>query len=192
MPLRRLESEIVRDSILAASGRLDHSIGGPPVPIKPLPDGMVVVEAQNLPAGMSPFRRSMYLLSRRNYQPTELSVFDQPLLATNCTRRTSAAVTLQSLTMLNGEFITGQADHFARRVIAIAGADESQRIALAFRLALTRLPTADEIDLAQGLLSRHRQRLLTQGASTADQASDRALSHLCHMLLNTNEFLYVP
>src|SRR5262249_7160598 len=144
MPLRRLESEIVRDSILAASGTLDLSIGGPPVPIKPLPDGMVVVET-NLPAETTPFRRSMYLLSRRNYQPTELGVFDQPLLATNCTRRTSAAVALQSLTMLNGEFITGQADHFAKRVISLAGADESRQIALAFQLALSRLPSAEEV-----------------------------------------------
>jgi hypothetical protein len=191
MPLRRLESEIVRDSILAASGTLDLSIGGPPVPIKPLPDGMVVVET-NLPAGTNPFRRSMYLLSRRNYQPTELSVFDQPLLATNCTRRTSAAVALQSLTMLNGEFITGQADHFARRVISLAGADESRQIALAFQQALSRLPSAEEVELARNLLSRHRERLLAQPETTADKAGEQALAHLCHMLLNTSEFLYVP
>jgi hypothetical protein len=192
MPLRRLESEIVRDSILVASGRLDRSIGGPPVPIKPLPDGMVVVETHNLSPGTSPFRRSLYLLSRRNYQPTELSVFDQPLLATNCTRRTSAAVALQSLTMLNGEFITGQADHFASRVISLAGADETRRIALAFQLALSRSPTADEADLARHLLARHRERLLAQPGTAAEQAGNQALSHLCQMLLNTSEFLYVP
>src|SRR5262249_35594024 len=161
------------------SGRLDPALGGPPVPIKPLPDGMVVVETQNLPPGTSPYRRSLYLLSRRNYQPTELSVFDQPLLATNCTRRTSAAVALQSVTMLNGEFITAQSDHFARRVVAIAGADESQQIALAFLLALARRPTADEIDLARNLLSRHHQRLQPQEGTTAEQARDQALSHLC-------------
>src|SRR5262249_25641310 len=67
MPLRRLESEIIRDAVLATSGKLDRQIGGPAIPIKPLPDGMVVVETQNLPAGATPFRRSLYLVSRRNY-----------------------------------------------------------------------------------------------------------------------------
>ena len=141
MPLRRLESEIIRDSVLAVSGSLDRRLAGPPVPIKPMPDGMVVVESQNLPAAASPFRRSLYLVSRRNYQPTELSVFDQPLVATNCTRRTSAAVALQSLTMLNGQFVTTQAEAFAKHVVAAAGPDECRRIELAFQRALTRNPT---------------------------------------------------
>jgi hypothetical protein len=191
MPLRRLESEIIRDSVLAVSGRLDQTIGGPPVPIKPLPDGMVVVETQNLPAGATPFRRSLYLVSRRNYQPTELSVFDQPLLATNCTRRTSAAVALQSLTMLNGEFVSGQAEQFSRRVLASA-TEEPQQIELAFKLVLARPPTPDEADLARGLLARQRERISAEPGTTADQARDRAVFHLCLMLLNTNEFLYVP
>ncbi len=192
MPLRRLESEIIRDDVLAISGRLDARIGGPPVPIKPLPDGMVIVETQNLPVGASPDRRSLYLLSRRNYQPTELGVFDQPVVATNCTRRTSAAVALQSLTMLNGAFVTEQAEHFAKRVIALSGSDEAKRIDMAFRLALARPPSAEEIDLSRGLLVRQRARLAGEAGATPEQAGDQALNHLCHMLFNTNEFLYVP
>ncbi|HTI51946.1 MAG TPA: DUF1553 domain-containing protein, partial [Planctomycetaceae bacterium] len=192
MPLRRLESEIIRDSVLAVSGKLDRTAGGPPVPVKPLADGMVVVETQNLPAGVNPFRRSLYLVSRRNYQPTELSVFDQPLVATNCTRRTSAAVALQSLTMLNGQFATEQSELFAARVIAAAGEKEDRRINLAFRLALSRSPTAEEIEISRSLLAKQRERALAQPDTTAPQAADRALFHLCHMLLNSNEFLYVP
>jgi hypothetical protein len=191
MPLRRLESEIIRDSVLTVSGGLDQSIGGPPVPIKPLPDGMVVVETQNLPGGANPFRRSLYLVSRRNYQPTELSVFDQPLLATNCTRRTSAAVALQSLTMLNGEFVAAQAENFSHRV-ATAATEEPQQIELAFKLALARPPTADENELSGGLLARQRERILAQPGVTAEQAQQQAVYHLCLMLFNTNEFLYVP
>jgi hypothetical protein len=192
MPLRRLESEAIRDAILAVSGKLDRRLGGPAVPIKPLPDGMVVVETQNLPPGANPFRRSLYLVSRRNYQPTELSVFDQPLLATNCTRRTSAAVALQSLTMLNGQFASEQAEAFAGRVIAAAGADESRRIELAFKIALGRLPMPEEIDLTRALMSKQRERLAAQPGASAEQAPDLAFVHVCHMLLNTNEFLYVP
>ena len=192
MPLRRLESEIIRDAALAVSGKLDRSMGGPPVPVKPLPDGMVIVETQNLPAGTTSFRRSLYLVSRRNYQPTELSVFDQPLIATNCVRRTSAAVALQSLTMLNGQFITEQAEHFAKRVIAAAGTDELKRIELAFKLALGRDPSHDELALSRLLLAKQFQRLLDQPGTTPAQADEQALVHVCHMLLNTNEFLYVP
>jgi cytochrome c553 len=192
MPLRRLESEIIRDSVLAVSGRLDRTTGGPPVPVKPLPDGMVVVETTNLPAGVNPFRRSLYLVSRRNYQPTVLSVFDQPLVATNCTRRTSAAVALQSLTMLNGQFVREQSEMFAARVLAGAGEEEDPRIDLAFRLALSRPPTAEEFTLSRGLLEKQRARAMAQPGATAARARDRALVHLCHMLFNSNEFLYVP
>ncbi|MBI3865951.1 MAG: DUF1553 domain-containing protein [Planctomycetia bacterium] len=192
MPLRRLESEIIRDSILAVSGKLDRATGGPAVPIKPLPDGMVVIETQNLPPGANPFRRSLYLVSRRNYQPTELSVFDQPLVATNCTRRTSAAVALQSLAMLNGTFATEQADQFAKRVIATAGGDELKRIDLAFKLALSRPPGSEELDKSRLLLARQFQRSLSQPNTKPAEADEQALAHLCHMLLNTNEFLYIP
>jgi hypothetical protein len=194
MPLRRLESEIIRDSVLAVSGSLDPTLAGPPVPIKPMPDGMVVVESPKQPTAANPFRRSLYLVSRRNYQPTELSVFDQPLVATNCTRRTSAAVALQSLTMLNGEFVTTQAEQFARRVIATAGPDDCRRIEVAFQLALTRSPSPDELELTRRLLDRQheRERVFAAPDVTPAQVDERALFHVCHMLLNTNEFLYVP
>ena len=194
MPLRRLESEIIRDSVLAVSGSLDRTLAGPPVPIKPMPDGMVVVESPKQPTAVNPFRRSLYLVSRRNYQPTELSVFDQPLVATNCTRRTTAAVALQSLTTLNGEFFTTQAEQFARRVIATAGPDDCRRIEVAFQLALTRSPSPDELELTRRLLDRQheRERAFAAPDKTPAQVDERALFHVCHMLLNTNEFLYVP
>jgi hypothetical protein len=192
MPLRRLESEIIRDCVLAVSGKLDRATGGPAVPIKPLPDGQVVIETQNLPAGANPFRRSLYLVSRRNYQPTELSVFDQPLVATNCTRRTSAAVALQSLTMLNGQFITEQADEFARRVLADAGSNDTKRIELAFKLALSRSPLPEEATVSRELLAKQLDRARQQPNTTPEQADLQAVAHLCHMLLNTNEFLYAP
>ena len=109
-------------------------------------------------------------------------------------RRTSAAVALQSLTMLNGQFITEQADHFARRVIAAAGADEMQRIDLAFKLALARTPTADESNWPQPPAAGQT---IPATASLSQERrptrpTNQALVHLCHMLLNTNEFLYVP
>ncbi len=192
MPLRRLESELVRDSILAVSGSLDRTQGGPPVPLKPNPDGSVEIDAAKLPTPTSPFRRSQYLFCRRNYQLTELNVFDQPLIAHNCTRRTGTAVVLQSLAMLNGPFVFAQAERFAERVKTSAEGDPEKRIELAFRLALCRPPRPDEITAGRELLAKQAARYQEQEKLTPEQAADAALTNLCQMLLNTNEFLFVP
>jgi hypothetical protein len=188
MRLRRLESEIVRDSLLAASGRLDATLGGEPVPLEVLPDGMVIIKRQGLPTPTSAFRRSLYLLGRRNYHPTLLDVFDQPLLPASCVTRKPAAVVTQSLTMLNDTFVRERADDFARHV---AAAPAAKRIELAFRIALGRPPKPQEAGWSGELLQKHAERYHTAGMPS-DQAEQKALTHLCHMLLNTSEFLYVP
>src|SRR5262249_13609302 len=138
MRLRRLESEVIRDSILATSGQLDRTMGGPPVPQEARPDGMVVVSAKGLAGPSAKFRRSVYLVARRKYPLSMLRVFDQPILATNCTRRDSSAVPLQSLAMLNDPFVLEQAEQFAGRVVQTAGDSRGRQIELAFRLALAR------------------------------------------------------
>ena len=187
----RLESEIVRDCILAVSDALDRSQYGPPIPLKPNPDGSVEINAAKLPTPTSQDRRSLYLFCRRNYQPTELSVFDQPNVAHNCTRRTSTAVVLQSLAMLNSPFVFAQAERFAERVKQVAGADQERRIETAFRFALCRSPNVDEVSGSRELLAKHVARYQEQQKLTPERAADLALQDLCQMLLNTNEFLYV-
>ncbi len=192
MPLRRLESEIVRDSILAVSDALDRSQYGPPIPLKSNPDGSVEINPAKLPTPTGQDRRSLYLLCRRNYQPTELSVFDQPNVAHNCTRRASTAVVLQSLAMLNSPFVFAHAERFAERVKQAAGTDQERRIETAFRFALCRSPNADEVSGSCELLAKHVPRYQEQQKLTPERAADAALQELCQMLLNTNEFLYVP
>ncbi len=189
MRLRRLESEAVRDAILAVSGRLDRTFGGPPVPIEPHPDGMVVVPAKGLPTPTSGERRSIYLFARRNYNLTLLNVFDQPVMATNCTRRVHSAVPLQSLTLLNDAVLLEQADHFAARVIAAADSP-GRRIETAFRLAFGREATATEVVAGTALLEKVRRHFAAEKLSPAE-TERRALARLCHMLLCANEFLYV-
>jgi hypothetical protein len=125
-------------------------------------------------------RRSVYLLARRNYHPTLLGVFDQPALTTNCTGRQSSAVVLQSLTLLNDEFVRTRAAAVAERV---ALAKPKTHVEAAFRLVLGRPPTASEARIAADLLESHRARRETPSG---------ALAHLCHVLLNTSEFLYAP
>jgi hypothetical protein len=191
MPLRRLDAEIVRDAILATSGRLDLTLGGPPLPLETRPDGSVVIQEKGLPPSTAVSRRSLYVLARRNYHLSMLNVFDQPAMSTNCPRRQPSAVVLQSLAMLNDEFVVAEAGRFARRVRATAGEGRQEaQVDLAFRIALGRPPSSTEATWSKELLAQHASEYAAQGRS-ADEIADKSLMHLCHMLLNSNEFLYI-
>jgi hypothetical protein len=181
MPLRRLEAEVIRDSILCASGKLDRSAGGPPVPVEPQKDGTFVVR------GPGAARRSVYLLSRRNYHETLLGAFDSPNLTASCPVRSRSVVVGQALTMLNAPFVLEQASFLADRVAASGEA----RIEQAFVRVLGRLPTERETELSRGLLAKQAEHYRKMG-QTPERAQRLALGHLCHMLLNTSEFLYAP
>ena len=198
MPLRQLESEAVRDAILHASGQLNPQLGGPPVLTTARPDGFVVTtgstdEVKN--------RRSMYLLQRRRYHESFLESFGQPELTTNCTSRMPIAVVGQSLSQLNSEFLFNQSQAFANRVIASRGRDDigqdgrqqddvRQDIVMAYELALGRAPSDEEAVLAKKLVEQQRQKYV-EAAVAEDQLYPDAFRHLCHMILCTNEFLYV-
>jgi hypothetical protein len=186
MPLRRLESEIIRDAILAASGKLDRAIGGRPLDLEVRADGKVVLKDQNIEMS----RRSLYVLARRNYQLSILNTFDQPQVATNCTRRLTSAVVSQPLTMLNDDFVLRHANLFSERVAAASGDSSEKRITAAFKVAFGRSPVEQEMQWSTDLLHRHTERYEKQGMNQ-QQAARHALTHLCHMLINANEFLYL-
>ncbi len=183
MRLRQLESEIVRDAILTVSGKLDRTAGGHPVPLEVQPDGRVVIKNEGLPDPTNKWRRSIYVLARRNYQLSMLAMFDQPIVATNCTRRTPSAVVTQSLTMLNDRFVLEHASFFAERVAEQSKTE--QQIDLAFQIALGRSPKVKEASACSELLSRHAERF-RQDNLADKEARRRALTHLCHVLLNTS------
>jgi len=120
MNLLRLEAEVIRDSVLAASGKLDRTSGGPAIMLAPRPEGLQTVSDKD-PTPNAKYRRSLYLLARRNYPMELLQVFDFPVIQVNCTRRINSATPLQSLTMLNDEFIVESGKFLAERVMATAG-----------------------------------------------------------------------
>jgi hypothetical protein len=186
--LRRLESEAVRDAILATAGTLDRTQFGPPTLVESRPDGSVVIKATAAGEPPPTPRRSIYILARRNYHLSMLGTFDQPVVATNCPRRNNSAVVLQSLTMLNDDFVIEQAGRFAARIAADLPAEK--QIAGAFQWALSRAPNAQEIAWSEELLSRQASRYRGQSKDEAT-ARTEALAHLCQMLLSTSEFLYV-
>ena len=188
--LRRLESEVIRDAMLTASGSFNPAMGGQPVPLKYRRDGVASFDEEKLPAPQAAWRRSVYLFQRRVYHLTVLGVFDQPVIAGSVCRRNASAVALQSLSMMNDALVLEQADKFAARVLVQAGDSPDQRIELAFRLALSRRPDTEELGWSSELLRQQTQRYQRSGVANAD-AQRQALMHLCRVLFNSSEFLYV-
>jgi hypothetical protein len=189
MPAKRLEAEVIRDCILATSGRLNSVMGGSPILLVARPDGLVVVDDSKLKRPADANKRSVYLLSRRAYNLSLLTVFDRPLFAVNCPKRDASVIPLQSLTMLNDEFVADEAVHFAARVAGESPPANTDEIRRAFSIALCRLPNHKEEDRCTAYLDRQRTAFKTAGATDRD-ANRQALTELCHTLLNTSEFLY--
>ncbi len=185
MNLQRLESETIRDAILTASGKLDLTMGGPAVLLKPRPDGLQVISDKD-PAPKGQWRRTLYIEARRGYPLTFLEVFDSPLMQTSCNRRLNSATPLQSLTLLNDDFMIGQAASLADRVMA---AKPSSSIELVYQLALSRKPDDLEVKSSSRHLQDQTQAFLDANVPP-EKASQRALASLCQILLSTNEFLY--
>jgi hypothetical protein len=190
MRLRRLESEVVRDSILSVCGTLNPTMGGPPVPINARADGMVVVDKEKLRDATESSRRSIYLVCRRAYNLSLLTVFDQPLVATNCVERSTSAVPLQTLFMMNDAFVAEQAEQLALRVERSEALSEERKIEMLYRFVLARLPNENERITCRELLCQQADTFRGAGIA-ADAAARQALVQLCHTLLNTSEFLYV-
>jgi Protein of unknown function (DUF1553)/Protein of unknown function (DUF1549)/Planctomycete cytochrome C len=189
-PLRRLDAEAIRDAMLAASGELDDRQGGPYIPTDRTPSGDVVV-AEGSPGAT---RRSIYLQQRRTQTDSLLEVFDAPSLVTTCTRRSPSTMPLQSLSLLNSDFVTTRARKLAARLdrdCASRGArhgEDEVRIARAFQLTLNRAPVADELSATRRFLQA--QRLRYSKDSRPDLHHD-AWADLCQMLLASNAFLYL-
>ena len=184
MNLRRLDAESLRDTVITLSGQATGVIGGPPVMLKATPGGLQTIPSQT--------RRSVYLLARRSNPATFMRVFDYPVIDVNCTRRSSSATPLQSLTMINSEFLLDSARRVALRVQAQAGpqATLQTRIATAYSIAFQRQPSQQEAEAAAGYL-QHLTQLYVSGGSSAGQAADQSLIQCVHMLICSNEFLYV-
>ena len=206
MNLRRLEAEVLRDSVLEVSGKLDRAMGGSPIPVKTNPDGVVIV-TDNGPTSTSKWRRSLYVRSLRGSHPigqgfvlSMFEIFDFPEVVINCTRRSNSTTPLQSLALTNSEFMMEHARYFAERVETSAGvqATAEKKIETAFMLALGRPPSTNEvafcIEHLRTQTEHYSQPQLTSEQAvqlTPEQAAQKALTSLCLMLLASNEFLYI-
>ena len=191
-PLRRLDADALRDSILKVSGRLDPTRYGPADELEVKPDGEVI--AKESPKG---YRRSIYVRQRRSQPLSLLESFDAPLLVPNCLKRPHSTVSSQALQLENSQLVRLSARHMAGRVIDAVGEDPSRQIERVYLLALSRPPTAEESAKAEevlGSLTREWKRHLeveVPAEPVASKAEWLALASLCHTFLNSAEFLYV-
>jgi hypothetical protein len=175
----RLEGEAIRDSVLAISGQIQTSDGGP---------GVFVSVPSDVAQGFEFFkwfpssekeqsRRTIYSFQRRSVMNPMIEVFDGANMSEVCSRRSTTVVPTQAFVLMNSPFMNTEARHFADRVIEFAGEDWNKEVDKAFLLALGRLPSALERDKAVQLF---------EAAPVRD-----ALTRLGLVLFNLNEFLYL-
>jgi hypothetical protein len=172
MNRQRLEGEVLRDSLLAVSGRLNPKMGGPGV-FPPLPpEALRGVKGWTAsPDPKDHVRRSVYVCARRNLRFPILEVFDLPDSNLSCPRRERSTTAPQALALLNAAVATEAATALAGRLEKEAPT-EDERVTLAYRLTLARTPTASERKLCHEFLT------------------ESPLSELCRALFNLNEFVY--
>ncbi|MCH2059223.1 MAG: PSD1 and planctomycete cytochrome C domain-containing protein [Verrucomicrobiales bacterium] len=188
MPLRRLDAEALRDSLIFVAGQLDEqSRGGPPDVIEDREDGLVSV-----PRGGQGWRRSVYVLQRRTKIPTFLSIFDLPRMEPNCVQRPESTVALQALHLLNDGIVHQLAGHFSQRLMREAE-DLDSRIRLAYMLALSRLPSDAEMGEVGGLVRELEKRWQQESGENIEPVAlrQKAFANLCRILFNVSEFQYV-
>jgi len=172
--VQRLDAEEIRDAMLAASGELEPAIGGPSaLPSQP--------------------RRTIDTRTIRNARDALLDAFDAPDGNITTARRNTTTTANQALLLINGDWTLARAEALAARLERLkpTSIDEPDRIMLAYRLAVGRQPEPEELVEAATFLDRQARLALPSAGRSNLLADQSALADFCHVLFNSNEFLYV-
>jgi mono/diheme cytochrome c family protein len=164
---RRLDAEVIRDSLLAVSGELEERMFGP---------GTLDPNHK---------RRSIYFFVKRSQLPPMMVLFDAPDGVVGIEQRTTTTIAPQALLMMNGSTVRAAAARLAARV---GGRDLEQVVRRAYFLALSRAPKAAELAEAREFL---REQRLSYRQEKKPNAEQLALTDFCQVLLGLNEFIYV-
>ncbi len=171
---RRLAAEEIRDAMLAASGELDPIVAGPSVPtVKP--------------------RRAIAVRLVRNASDPLLNIFDGPDGSVTIARRYTSTTAPQALLMLNGDWVMARAQAMADQILKLVPDSErgAEAVALAYRRALGRPPTNDELNEARAFAVRQSQADSGPRPLRSLPFDRSTFVDFCHVLLNSNEFFYV-
>jgi Protein of unknown function (DUF1549)/Protein of unknown function (DUF1553)/Planctomycete cytochrome C len=172
---RRLEGEVVRDSLLACAARLDERMFGPGS----------LEDAQR--------RRSIYFTVKRSELVAMMQVFDAPEALTSMGDRPSTTIAPQALLLLNNPNVRADARAFARRLLPAFGRSTAEAVRAGYRIAFSRDPQREELCDSSDFLER--QRALHESdpavAGRKPDARQSALLDFCQVLMCLNEFVYV-
>ena len=180
---QRLSGEEIRDAILAVSGKLNRTMGGPSV-FPDIPKEMEVRGGWNRKENEdAKNRRSVYVFVRRNSRYPMFHAFDMPDTHESCSRRINTTTAPQALSLLNDKAVLDSAKALAARAMKSSNNSEDW-IKNAYQLAFTRVPNVQELETASKFLR-------SQAAIISSQNVEAAFVDFCHVLLNSNEFVYV-
>jgi hypothetical protein len=201
-PLRRLEAEVLRDRILAAADSLNLEMHGPGIHPRIHPSVIATSTTRKWPTveheGPRHWRRSVYIFVRRSVLMPLLEVFDAPTTTESCNQRSTTTVPTQALLLMNDAFTNEQSARMAQSVYRQAGNNLQRQVETVYWNSLSRPPLAvEQTDCSQFLETQrayHRQRL--HGSQVDLSTPDRkvillALTDLCHVMFNLNEFVYL-
>lgn len=181
---RRLSAEEIRDSILVFSGRLEQRMHGPGVTI-PLPEE-VLTDLKGrwrvTDDSAEHNKRSIYLFVERKLRVPFLENFDQPDTMTACPERTETTHALQSLALVNNEWVGSQAEMLAASRTYVVDRDFALQFTELYSLVIARTPNEQEIVLAQQYFEDQR---------ASYKNTEKSWRDVCQVVLNLNRFLYL-
>jgi hypothetical protein len=173
----RLDAESVRDAVLAITGKLDPSMGGPSAQQFVLAPGIHVTPLVDYAEfdvdSAASYRRSIYRFIFRTLPDPLMESLDCPDASQLTPARNNSVTVLQALAMWNNRFMVRQSEHFAARLAAAHPNDIVPQVQLACALAFARKPTE------------------TETKELSSFAREHGLANLCRVLFNSNEFMFV-
>ncbi len=187
LPLRRLEAEAIRDSMLSVAGRLDSSLYGPPID----PNRTAQDAAKRLVSGPldGNGRRSLYLKMTLMEPPKFLALFNQPIPKLTVGRRDATNVPDQALALLNDPFVIAMAKQWSERVLQDRATSPEQRVQQMFTAAFARPPQPDETTRLVKLAKRSAE---LRGADVSALLNCQPVwQDVAHAIFNLKEFIYV-
>lgn len=176
-PVRRLEAEPIRDSVLFVSGTLDRTFGGKTIPLRNRQ--FVFDHTSQDHTRYDSRRRAAFLPIVRNNLYTFLSQFDYPDPTMPSGTRPTSVVAPQALLMLNSPLVIEAAEQWSRRLLDRPSTD-AQRIRRSYEVAFARSPSETEL-----------QRGLAFVKTPGEQERRRRWLQFCQSLMASNEFIYL-
>lgn len=183
----RLDSEVIRDQILATSGKLNRQMFGKSVK-PPQPEGLW--KAVSLPSsypneysadsGDKIYRRSVYTFWKRAMPPPQMSIFNAPNREECVARRERTNTPLQALLLMNETEYLKAARHLASDILA-ATTDDQQRLSMIYETITSQLPdpeiAQDLQELASDLRKMYQQSPELAAALCADATVPESIPH---------------